>query len=549
MKTNKRTLCARFAARALSLILLVLTVATLAVSCDQTPPPEPEKERVAAIFSYEDECVAAKSFDAAPLSFEARICLPADLRGRGGIILGNYGNDRYPCFSFEVSGDGAPYFYFASSPENASSVTFSKVDLRTGTEVHLAIVNDTESKNAYCYLDGELVQTSSAIEPMISPIPARVGGDYRAGNKQVFKGEIYSVALYSAARTPEQIQSDLENYGSEDLIAAWDLSRIPDSRVIPDQSGGGCDLSWPEIWMRESGIVADYDYTFAAIGDTQCLNVHQPNSFPMLYDWIVENREKEKIVYVLGLGDITDINSDVEWERAVSAHQALDEANIPYALCIGNHDRTPKFNLYFDREPYSSSFEESYGGTIANTYRYFEIGGIKYLIMALDFGAKDDVLDWADSVIARNSDCQVILTTHAYLFPDGTTVDTDDPYAATHKDPENNDGDDMWEKLVSRHKNIVLVLSGHESYPYIVCTQTEGKQGNTVTQILTNHQDLDRNLHLSGQKGAGIVTLLHFSDGGKTLSVECYSMVRKLYYRPENQFTVTLDTSATPSPK
>lgn len=40
-----------------------------------------------------------------------------------------------------------------------------------------------------------------------------------------------------------------------------------------------------------------------------------------------------------------------------------------------------------------------------------------------------------------------------------------------------NDGDDMWEKLVSQHKNICLVLSGHIGYPDLVTRYDTGANG------------------------------------------------------------------------
>lgn len=507
-------------------------------------PSAPGAEEEGSTFTAEDACVLASAagFEKAPATFEAWIKLKEGHPHRGGIILGNYGGDVYPSFLFEIYDSGIPRLSFDYGKNEASSATFSEVDVRTGEWLHLAIVNDPGDNTATCYVNGELMQILPALKPVEASVPAKIGGDFREGNRQVFRGEIYSLAVYREARSSVNIRKDMRSFGRDQLIAAWDLSHVLDCRVLPDLSGNGYHAFWPPIWVKDSIVTpSDYDYAFAVIGDTQIVNIYEPINYQKIYDWLCENREEKKIAYVMGLGDITDRDSEPEWERARKAHQTLVDAGIPYCVAIGNHDSAAKFNREFNNETYRASFEGSYGEGVTNTYRKIEIGGNKYLILTMDFGAKDDVLDWADRIIANNRRYNVILITHAFLYPDGTTVDRNDRYAPTNTDPTLNNGDDIWEKLVTRHKNISLVICGHEDSATPICTQTEGKSGRVVTQILSNQQGLDEFLHAAKQNTTGMVTMLYFSEGGSRLTMECYSPVYGKYYRPEDQGSLILN--------
>ena len=104
--------------------------------------------------------------------------------------------------------------------------------------------------------------------------------------------------------------------------------------------------------------------------------------------------------------------------------------------------------------------------------------------------------------------------------------------------PHPNNGDHMWDKLISKYENIVLVLSGHDPCDRIVTTQTKGVGGNTVTQMLIDPQGLDDEV----RGGTGMVAMLYFSEDGSQVQVEYISTVKNAYFLEENQFSVTLDT-------
>ena len=54
----------------------------------------------------------------------------------------------------------------------------------------------------------------------------------------------------------------------------------------------------------------DYEYSFAVLGDTQCISVADAKKgtsyTEQIFNWITKNKESKNIQYVMGLGDITN---------------------------------------------------------------------------------------------------------------------------------------------------------------------------------------------------------------------------------------------------
>lgn len=293
-------------------------------------------------------------------------------------------------------------------------------------------------------------------------------------------------------------------------------------------------------FFKEKEPAKDYAYSFCVVGDTQVLTDSYPDKLTYIYDWIVENKEDKNIQFVFGLGDITNYSRDDEWQVAQEQINKLNGV-VPYSLIRGseNHDQSAKFNEYFNKPVYTDTLEGFYeADKINNTWRTFSVGGVNYLFVMLDFGPSDAVLEWAGEVIEQHPDHRVIISTHCYLYSDGTTVDYTDqspPHKEAVGDGTKNNGDEMWDKLISQHENIFMVLSGHISSSKIVVTKTEGVHGNIVTQMLIDPQGVD-----SGIVPSGMVAMLYFSEDGETVEVENYSTIQEMYYMPENQFTIDI---------
>ena len=103
----------------------------------------------------------------------------------------------------------------------------------------------------------------------------------------------------------------------------------------------------------------------------------------------------------------------------------------------------------------------------------------------------------------------------------------------TDSDQDKNDGKAIWDKLVSKHENIFLVISGHQSADTVVMRQVKGEAGNTVTEMLIDPQTMDGQY----QGGTGMVAMLYFSMDHDTVGVEYYSTNLGVY-RPLQSFDI-----------
>ena len=501
----------------------------------------------------------------APRTMEAVIKLPTDYYAskKGGVIIGNHGSGKNT-ISLEINTWGAPAIRGYNNGVFFEEVMWSQGNnskICSGNWVHLAIVFESPTTVA-CYIDGVRQQrddnsdgvkdntyeihNADKITDYIkdSNFPMILGGDTRyadgATNGEYFKGNIKSVALYSDARTAEEIASDVTAYGTEDLILRYDMNNYTQNpSVVADLSNNGFDARY-EKWTdaKDYASVTDYDFSVAVVGDTQCINDENQNRYRLeeLYDWIADNADSKKMKYVLGLGDITENQLDNEWAYALANLRKLD-GKVPYSLIRGNHDNSQNktsFTSQFSYTEYTSQIRGYYDeNSLDNVWMEFSDDGLKYLIMVLDYGPSDEALAWAGDVIAKHPEHNVIITTHGYLFRDGTTLDDD--VAGTELAPPSNtggvnNGDDIWEKLGKKYANISMILSGHDPNNDIIVTQTEGDNGNTVTQMLIDPQDMDERYQNLGEDPTGMVAMFYFSNGGKTVDIEYYSTIRDAYW-------------------
>ena len=298
------------------------------------------------------------------------------------------------------------------------------------------------------------------------------------------------------------------------------------------------DRGWIDVADKEP--VKDYAYSFVVIGDTQiiCYNdaTKGTNYMDTLYSWIVENKEAKKIEYVFGLGDITDQDwtesGDAEWAVASASIRKLDGV-VPYSMVRGNHDREYRFNKAFNDEVYKSQFEGFFNNnSIFDTYRTFSVAGDDYLFITLDHGPSDLKLEWASDIISKYPDHRVIITTHWYTAKDGLPGDVNDYGNA--KPIITNHGEQIYNKLVKKHSNIFMVMSGHLNSDGIIVEQRPSPAGNKVTNVLFDTQGMD------DMTPVGMISIFYFSEDGKTIDIECFSPIRNQYYKEEFQFSISI---------
>ena len=496
----------------------------------------------------EDPYKPDQAYNTTPNTFEAWVYFPADMPAsqRGGVIIGNYQGGG-ACVNFEIHQNGRPRLYWVNSANQVSECIFTSVNVYTGKWTHVALVRDNDAGKVHCYINGKLAQTLTPgkTEDVVPDRSYVIGGDQRAGNAQYFKGRMESVAVYSDARSEEEIGESMYyvDIDDENLIAAYDFSEgLEEDDLLVDISDNGYDARRVVYWMDSKSEVTDYAYSFAVIGDTQVVTEKHPDKLSRIYDYVVDHVDDKNIQFVMGLGDITERSTQAEWDVALENIHKLDDL-VPYSVVRGNHDTAASFKQAFPYDRYEHVLGGSYQNDMLNTWQELTVGDIKYLIMTLDFGASNAVLDWAGQVIEAHPDHNVIITTHAYLFRDGTTLDAGDVCPPATNGGYNN-GDHIWDKLISKHENIVLVLSGHDPCENVVMTQTEGNHGNIVTQLLIDPQGVDASVGATG-----LVALLYFSEDGSHVTVEYYSTVREQFFISTNQFEFDIAVVGKPEPE
>ena len=309
-----------------------------------------------------------------------------------------------------------------------------------------------------------------------------------------------------------------------------------------DQSQAEYYANTKVFYDKPAVNASDYAYSLAIIGDTQvvCENdaLYGQTGMDTLYQWIVDNAASKNIQYVLGVGDITQHqNNAAEFALAKEAISKMDGV-VPYSLARGNHDNSAPYNSAFNTDFYKSQFDGFYNDKLENAYKLMTLGGTKYLFITLDYGPENAVLEWAGDLCETYSDHKVIITTHAYLYSDGTTIDSGDSCDPITMNKRENNGETMWEKLGKKYENIFMIISGHECSSRVLVTEAEGDHGNVVTQMLVDFQGVDASY---GYGSTGMVTMLYFSKDGKSVTVETYSTILKKYFREENQFSFDID--------
>ena len=294
-------------------------------------------------------------------------------------------------------------------------------------------------------------------------------------------------------------------------------------------------------------------WTLVVLPDTQHYSLSYPGLFELQTRWIVQNKKNRNIVYVMQEGDVTNNNSRLEWERASRAMGFLDSV-VPYAIVPGNHDykrsgghrsREAGINGYFPPSRFQSW--PTFGGTmepghIENNFHLFEAGGRKWLLLGLEWGPRDKTLQWADAILTKYADRRAIVYTHAYLYSDSTRYDWArkgkkqawNPYV-DQVDGGVNDGEEMWQKVIKKHANVVLVANGHVLNDGLGFQVSKGDHGNRVNEMLVNYQ-------MQKIGGGGWLRLLEFLPDGKTVQAKTYSPLYEEYQTdPKNQFVFTID--------
>lgn len=323
------------------------------------------------------------------------------------------------------------------------------------------------------------------------------------------------------------------------------------------------------------GIEKGDEYaSVAVLPDTQYYtsmkNGGNMQMFENQVDWLIKNYKKEKIAYVIHLGDITDRNTPAEWERARSVMYRLDATGVPYGLTVGNHDQSPngtpaqgsdttQYTKYFGKAHFGN--RHWYGGALGNTnntethFDIFSANGEKYMVMYFAFNDpnykgysaayESRMLHWADSVLSANANRKAILVSHSMLGKPKGTTSGDRPGAGDNKLPGNftKQGQAIY-NMAKNHGNVFLMLGGH------IAGEGQRKDtfnGNTIKTYLSDYQSRQSPPYGGKQDrngGNGTMRLMRLNKTKQTLSVITFIPQKKgsvtAETDPDSQFTDAL---------
>lgn len=296
----------------------------------------------------------------------------------------------------------------------------------------------------------------------------------------------------------------------KNLVQKWSFSVVLALALLL-----GCPQGWAE------------PFTLPVLPDTQVEVNIKPEMLHSQLAWIVKNQQALKIPIVLHVGDIVDWNNVKHWETASSAFKVLDEAKIPYALAVGNHDTaavgefsgsaapgnvnanlriTDKFNSYFPVSRFTAQKGRYETDKSDNAYYTFEAGGLNWLVLTLEFCARQGPVDWANTILPQFPKHNVIILTHFHLNSKGEINQNNAGYG-------NLTTQSVYDQFIKKHANVVLVLSGHvDSSAH---RTDQGEKGNTIYQILQDYQTQDA--------GGGYIRLLDIDTEAGTIAARMYS--------------------------
>lgn len=508
--------------------------------------------------------------------------------------------DYWYTFSFEITTNGNPKFEWRVSRTSKVVFVVENADVRTGSWMHVAFTRDVDNGILTCYINGVAVASMEVASAKIANFsfvkPVMIGSDYT--NDKIlalsftpdFHGSIADVRVYSTLLNADGVAEDAHGVIPSDatLLGGVDFASGEAGEYYDYVNADATDaFGWEKV--ENSYFAAeDGEFSFAVIPDTQMLfsraNGYNPgtNIYAEGYDpegnigfrnmqWLIDNKDLLNLQYVMHVGDLTDnlnyyVASNVDpskkkWEvegkiEAMYAFQMLGKlttAGIPWSLVRGNHDGgfdAGALAVWDEYWTQSSAYTKAttddrlenepakYCYTTRNSvnhiYSYYEkleIGDNKYLMLVLDLEADDTVLAWANEVAAYFTDYKIIVSTHAYLGSRGTLMTS-----LMGSSGINNSGSAVWDKFVSLHSNIELMICGHSSGEDIVRKQMTGVNGNKVWTFM-----IDSSAHeFTGVTQPGLMSILKFSKDGKTLTLNHYSMVQGELFGNYNSFTVNL---------
>jgi hypothetical protein len=288
--------------------------------------------------------------------------------------------------------------------------------------------------------------------------------------------------------------------------------------------------------------------------DTQTYAEKYPHVLDSQINWLL--KEANAVSFVLQQGDITQNNNDKEWTVVQKAFSKLN-GKVPYVLAAGNHDmgsadgkfadirNTALYNQYFPLQLMQQlpGFAGAAEERMENAYYRFRNGKEQWLVLTLEFGPRNSMLQWADQIIRQHPEHIVIINTHSYMYSDSTRQGPGDSWRPQNYgvgkdtgDASVNDGEQIWNKLVKKHANLRFVFSGHVLNTGVGTLVSINDAGYPVYQMLANYQE---GVKGSVMGGNGWLRIIDLDAKKKTIQVRTYSPFLNAYMNdPQHNFII-----------
>lgn len=282
-------------------------------------------------------------------------------------------------------------------------------------------------------------------------------------------------------------------------------------------------------------------FVIPVLPDTQGAVNYQPAMFTSQMEWLATHRDSLRIPVVLHVGDVVDFNNTIQYQRASDGYSILDKARVPYAITLGNHDTnavgensgsaapgnanqnlrtTSRFNQYFPVGRFALQKDRFEAGKSDNATYTFKAGGLNWLILTLEFCPRQGAVNWANQVLNNYPNHNAIILTHFYLTPQGEISQNNAGYGDLSIQS-------VYDQLVKKHPNILLVLSGHNDNS--AWRNDIGEKGNHIYSILQDYQ-FENN-------GNGLIRLLEIDTEAGTISAKMYSPYLKKTLEDASKFS------------
>ena len=343
---------------------------------------------------------------------------------------------------------------------------------------HIVIKNNGHS--TVMIVDGIQVQRCNTFQKQVGIQSLNVGGE---------KGWVVGTAYWSEAES-------FSESACGDAIFKGSIQEIRMSRGVIDPSEYLVQEYVVDDRYNIAGnndpyedLAGENNYTFVNIPDPQYQTQYKPEILDAQMEWIRDNRERLNTAMAICVGDVTQDDTEREYQLADQAFRILDEANMPYLVTDGNHDGE-RFKEYFSGSRYEGDLGyQGTGPSGISSYSIIRAGSYEYLFLSLPWEATDLAADeaWILDVLNTHKENPTIIFSHF-----NQEVDT----------------------FVKPFDQVFMTVRGHIEDRWV--DSFENNFGHQVIDVVTNFQ-----FDLYG--GNGWLSTMEFDENANQIRFRSYS--------------------------